>query len=175
MKKYHFLIRQLNLKIDLQILLMEVFSNHKTAFIITLSLFVIITAAIIIVPKMLMGISIAGADFNAMLDLKSNLEKDYPVSNVGVQSQVYQRRGSDGGVEKSTNLIISRYLKYSTFNDKDVKAQLYEQINNEVVSTYPNIENYDNVVSGFRTGYNLGIGNKISPSVHSKATPFKAW
>jgi len=137
----------------------EAFLNHKIAFILTISLFIIITAAIIVVPKLLVGATIAGADFSAMLDLKLNLEKDYSVSNVGVQSQVYQSWGSDGEVQKSTNLIVSGYLKYPIYKDEDAKTQLYEQINSKVVSTYPNIENYDNVVIEFRTGYNLGIAN----------------
>ncbi len=137
----------------------EAFKNHKLAFIIILILFLIISLLIIIVPKLLMSSTlISGVDFNAMTELKGDLEKNFDISNVGIQTQ-WNTYLSNGQTETTKNLIISGYLKYSTYNDKNIKEEKYNLINAKVLSSYPDIERFDNLVVVFRTGYNLGIAN----------------
>jgi uncharacterized RDD family membrane protein YckC len=137
--------------------LRDAFIKRKRAFIITIALFILVLSAVIILPKLLFNTFVSGADFNAMHNLRIDLEESFSISNVGVQTQWKKRWESGSKIETNKNLIVSVYLKYPIFKDKNAKSRLYEQIKDRVLSSYQNIENYDKVIIIFRTGYSLGI------------------
>lgn len=138
----------------------EVFTNHKAAFTIVIVLFILIIAAAAIIPQVLLKTSGGKINFNAMMNLKNDLEKNFPISNVGVQSQWEEYQDWGGSEKRSTRtLTISGYLKYPIYNDENTKNKLYEEINQRVLSTYPGIQDFNNIVVLFRTGYDLGIAS----------------
>ena len=139
--------------------LKEASVKHKKAFFSIFIIFILILITTTIISKILDDKPVGGVDFSPMLELRKDLNDNYPLSNIGVSSGSGALYKWDGGTETmQKRLEISAYVKYSIFNDHNARNQLFEQVYNQIVSTYPNIDNYDEIIIVFRTGYNLGIG-----------------
>jgi len=133
--------------------------KHKKAFFSIFIFFILILLSIIIISKIVYNKPVGGVDFKSMLELRKDLKCNYPLSNIGIVSSSGVLYTWEGEIEKmQKRLEISAYVKYSIFNDGDARNQLYEQVYEQIMSTYPNLDNYDEIVIVFRTGYNLGIG-----------------
>ncbi len=139
--------------------LKEASVKHKKAFLSIFIIFILILITTTIISKKIDDKPVGGVDFKSMLELRKDLKDNYPLSNISVASGSGVLYKWEGGTETmQKRLEISAYVKYSIFNDDIARNQLYEQVHEQIVSTYPNIDNYDEVVIAFRTGYNLGIG-----------------
>ena len=124
--------------------------------------FILILLSTTIISKILDNKSIGGIDFRPILELRKDLKDNYPLSNISVSSGsgvLYTWEGEKEIMQK--RLEISAYVKYSIFKDNNARNQLNEQVYEQIISTYPNINDYDEIVIVFRTGYNLGIGKYL--------------
>ena len=134
--------------------------EQKVGFIVILVLFVITSSLLIIVPKAISDKVSDMEQINEILPIKEELERNIPISNVGVQYQTssfydYTTK------EKSTtkNFVVTGFADYKLLKDETKREELLLSIKETVEDSYPQIVEYDNILIVLRTGYNLKIGN----------------
>jgi len=115
---------------------------------------------LIIVPKAISDKVSDMEQINEILPIKEELERNIPISNVGVQYQTssfYDYTTKEKSITK--NFVVTGFADYKLLKDETKREELLLSIKETVEDSYPQIVEYDNILIVLRTGYNLKIGN----------------